>query len=183
MMLFIDKIVAQAPKFVCFILIIICSFISRYRYPYVATTTEIEGVISKYEAVERIHARGGGFGTSITHLYLIYINDNKLYIPYPEQLKFKAKNEDYWKKILEGKSAKVVERNHDIYSIELEDGSYSYHDPHPLEYYNRGYFPFCITAPLAVISLLILLRYFYLLTFASDERRKQVFGDENYNPF
>jgi len=181
-MLFIDKIVAKVPKYVCLILIPICALISRYKYPYVATTTEIEGVISQYvhEAKSYWHPRGAK-GTD--HFFYILINGCKLYIPYKEELKFKTKDDDYWKKKLVGKKAKVIERSLDIYSIELEDGSYSYHDPHPLEYYNVGYFPFCITAPLAVLCLLILLRYFYLLTFASDERRKLVFGDENYNPF
>lgn len=39
---------------------------------------------------------------------------------------------------------------------------------------NLWQFPFCI---------FVILRFFYLLIFASDERRELVFGDKDYNPF
>ena len=52
-----------------------------------------------------------------------------------------------------------------------------------VSYYDVGWFPFCITAPIALFCIFVILRFFYLLIFASDERRELVFGDKDYNPF
>ncbi len=184
MMLFIDKIVARTPKGLCIIVGIVSVLLSLFYRPYTQKELYIEGVISEYveEIISGSFGKGGG---SYHHeFYYIIIEGTRISVSYYEEKKFKGR-ESYWKEKLEGKYAKVFysQRNNSIRHIELEDGSYSYHDPHEISYYDVGWFPFCITAPIALFCIFVILRFFYLLIFASDERRELVFGDKDYNPF
>ncbi|MCR5697875.1 MAG: hypothetical protein K6G73_12955 [Marinilabiliaceae bacterium] len=154
------------------------SYLSR---PYTPKALYIEGVISKYveDITYSYHLRGGGHHR--IESYYIVIEHTIVDIDPCEVEKFKGKRW-YWKEKLEGKYAKVCYlQNYRpiIHDIELEDGSYSYHDPHEISYYDVGWFPFCIFAPIALFCIFVLLRYFYLLTFASDERRILVFGNKD----
>ncbi len=163
------------------IVTIVLSIIFR---PYTQRELYVEGVISNYiEDVKHVHHWKGG-DYDIEYYYII-INGTRVDVALSEEKKFKGK-ERYWREILEGKYAKVCylqKSTLTIYSIELEDGSYSYHDPHEISYYDVGWFPFCITAPIALFCIFVILRFFYLLIFATDERRELVFGDKDYNPF
>lgn len=185
MMLFIDKIVAKVPKGLCLLIGIICAVLSAILLPHNKDELYIEGVISEY--IEEITHRGWGKGGGTSHyeLYYIVIDGIKISVSVYDKKNFKGRKE-YWKEKLEGKYAKVCclpKSTPTIYSIELEDGSYSYHDPHDISYYDVGWFPFCITAPIALFCIFVILRFFYLLIFASDERREIVFGNKDYNPF
>lgn len=186
-LLCIDKIVVLLRVKLSILIVIVCAMISVGYMPRVAKERTISGIIDNYEEEHYRHKNVKG-GKSEWWKPVFYV-DGKRYTAIPSLEDILLGKENFYRRIFKGKfvKIKVLDKNgiyiYGIRSIELEDGSYSYHDPHPLEYYNVGYFPFCITAPLAVLCLLILLRYFYLLTFASDERRKLVFGDENYNPF
>ncbi len=187
MMLFIDKIVARTPKGLCVFVGIACIVFSIILQPYTPKELYIEGVISEYieEIVTGGRGKGGGGPYRIESYYII-IDGIRISISAFEREKFKGKKA-YWKEKLEGKRAKVYyfDRKKEYISIELEDGSYSYHDPHEhdISYYDVGWFPFCITAPIALFCIFVILRFFYLLIFASDERRELVFGDKDYNPF
>ena len=182
MILFFDKIVAHTPKGLCIWIGIPCVLMSLFYRPYTPKELYIEGIISKYE--ENIESgyliKGGG------HYEIVYndivIDGTRIDVSQYEKDNFRGR-ESYWKEKLEGKYAKVYycERDNCYTSIELEDGSYSYHDPHELSYYDVGWFPFCIFAPIALFCIFVLLRYFYLLTFASDERRILVFGNKDGN--
>lgn len=188
MVLFLDKIVAKTPKGLCLLIGIVCMVLSIFFKPHtLKELIYVEGVISEY--VEEITYRGWGrgFGSSHYESYFIIIDGKKIFISAYERSKFKEK-ERYWKEKLEGKYAKVSclpKRRNGliIHDIEVEDGGYSYHNPRELSSYNVGWFPFCITAPIALFCIFVILRFFYLLTFASDERRELVFGDKDYNPF
>lgn len=183
MMLFVDKIVARASKGLCVVICFVCMVLSLFCRPYTEEELYIEGRISEYkEDVTHVsHWKGGDY--DIECFYLM-INNVKINVTVHEQVKFRGK-ESYWKNVLEGKKAKVHYRksNHVYTSFETEDGSYSYHSSRDISYYNVGWFPFCITAPTALVCMFILFRYFFLLTFASDKTREVVFGDSNYNPF
>lgn len=183
-MLYIDRMIIKMPIGLIVIIMFICAFFSKHYVPKKASITYIEGVISRYDAEVKVNVSLRGGGTHVQSDYYIYIGDVKIRINANDYERFEGR-EYYWQNILYGKYAKVEILNtyNCIYSIEVEDGSYSYHDPISVEYYNRGMFPFCIIAPIAVICFLIILRYLFLEIFASDERRKLVFGDENYNPF
>ena len=184
MILFIDKIVARTPKVLCIIIGIISVVLSIIFKPYTQKELYLEGAISKYkENVKHVHHWKGG-NYDIEYYYII-VNGTRVDVALSEEKKFKGK-ERYWREILEGKYAKVCylqKSTPTIYSIELEDGSYSYHDPHEISYYDVGWFPFCVTAPIALFCIFVILRFFYLLIFASDERRELVFGNKDYNPF
>ncbi|MBO7477983.1 MAG: hypothetical protein J6U04_08635 [Salinivirgaceae bacterium] len=185
MMLFIDKhIVARIPKVLLVLIGIISVLLSLFYRPYTQKELYVEGVISEYveEIISGSFGKGGG---SYHHeFYYIIIDGIRISISAFEREKFEGKKW-YWKEKLEGKYAKVYycERDNQFTSIELEDGSYSYHDPHEISYYDVGWFPFCITAPIALFCIFVILRFFYLLIFATDERRELVFGDKDYNPF
>lgn len=187
MMLFIDKyIVARLPKGLCLIVGIVCVVLSFIIFrPYTQKELYVEGVISNYiEDVKHVHHwKGGEYDIEF---YYIVINEIRVDIDVNEEKKFKGR-EIYWKEKLEGKYAKVrcIQKMKQlvIHDIDVEDGSYSYHDPHDISYYDIGWFPFCITAPIALFCIFVILRFFYLLIFASDERRELVFGDKDYNPF
>lgn len=184
-MLFIDKIVARAPKGLCIFVSIVCIVLSIILRPYTEKELYIEGIISEFKE-DITHVKNvKGSEHDIQFFYLI-IDGTRVNVTVYEQPKFKGK-ESYWKNKLEGKRAKVYYReSNKIYtSIELEDGSYAYHSPHEhdISYYDVGWFPFCITAPIALFCIFVLLRFFYLLIFASDERRELVFGNKDYNPF
>ncbi len=184
MMLFIDKIVARTPKVLCALIGIISVLLSLFYRPHTQTVAFIEGVISKYgEDITHVHNwKGGEYDIEF---YYIIISGVRVDVPSLEKVKFRGR-EKYWKNKLEGKYAKVLyfpKSELVIYEIELEDGSYSYHDPHDISYYDVGWFPFCITAPIALFCIFVILRFFYLLIFALDERRELVFGDKDYNPF
>lgn len=185
MMLFIDKIVAKTPKVLCVLIGIVSVLLSLFYRPYTQKELYVEGVIDEYkeEITHGSIGRGGGGPYRIESFYIL-INGTLIKVPTNEEDRFKGKR-TYWKERLEGKRAKVYycERNNAYTSIELEDGSYSYHDPHEISYYDVGWFPFCITAPIALFCIFVILRFFYLLIFASDERRELVFGDKDYNPF
>ena len=185
MMLFIDKIVARTPKVLCVLIGGACVLSSIFFRPYTQKKLYVEGVISEYkEVIKSGHTWKGGGHYDIERYYII-INGTRVDVALSEEKKFKGK-ERYWREILEGKYAKVCylqKSTPTIYSIELEDGSYSYHDPHDISYYDVGWFPFCITAPIALFCIFVILRFFYLLIFASDERRELVFGNKDYNPF
>ena len=184
-MLFIDKhIVARIPK-VLFVLIgIISVLLSLFFRPYTQKELYIEGVISEYVEEIRSGGIGGGMGGYHHEFYYIIIDGIRIDVSYYEEKKFKGR-ESYWKEKLEGKYAKVYysKRSNRFRHIELEDGSYSYHNPHDISYYDVGWFPFCITAPIALFCIFVIIRFFYLLIFASDERRELVFGNKDYNPF
>lgn len=184
MMLFIDKIVARTPKVLCALIGIISVLLSLFYRPYTQKELYIEGVISEYVEEIKSGGIGGGAGSYHHEFYYIIIDGKRIDVSPYERVKFKDKKA-YWKEKLEGKYAKVYysKRNNSIRHIELEDGSYSYHDPHEISYYNVGWFPFCITAPIALFCIFVILRFFYLLIFASDERREIVFGNKDYNPF
>lgn len=181
MILFFDKIVVRTPKGLCLIIGIVCAILSIILAPHNEKLLYIEGNINEYVEEIRSHGWGRGGGMSYYELYYIVIDDTKILISAYEDVKFKGRKY-YWKQKLEGKYAKVhclQKSTLTIYDIELEDGSYSYHDPHEISYYDVGWFPFCITAPIALFCIFVLLRYFYLLTFASDERRILVFGNKD----
>lgn len=183
MMLFIDKIVAKVPKGLCLLIGIVTIVLSIIFRPYTQRELYVEGVISNYiEDVKHVHHWKGG-EYDIEYYYII-INGIRVDVSLYEQQKFKGR-EKYWREKLVGKRAKVYYcvRDNEYTSIELEDGSYSYHDPHEISYYDVGWFPFCITAPIALFCIFVILRFFYLLIFATDERRELVFGDKDYNPF
>lgn len=180
MKLFIDKIVVKLPKGLCLLIGIPCLLLSLFYMPYTQEELYIEGVISEYvEDVRHVkHVKGGEYDIDY---YFFIINSTKIYVASSlGEDTFKGQKE-YWKKKLEGKYAKVYysQGNNVVRHIELEDGSYSYHDPHEISYYDVGWFPFCITAPIALFCIFVLLRYFYLQTFASDERRILVFGNKD----
>ena len=185
MMLFIDKnIVARFPKALCLLIGIISMLLSLFYLPYTQKELYVEGVINEYVEEIKSGGIGGGMGTYHHEFYYIIIDGTRIDVSTDEIAKFRGE-EKYWKRKLEGKRAKVhyCERDNQFTSIELEDGSYSYHDPHDISYYDVGWFPFCITAPIALFCIFVILRFFYLLIFASDERRELVFGDKDYNPF
>ncbi len=184
-MLFIDKIVAKTPKGLCVFVGIVCIVLSIIFKPYTEEEQYIDGIITEYEENIRIVRNPKGGKHNIEFFYII-INSTQIYMPSHLGLDVVKGNESYWKEKLEGKRAKVCYIGDDYYylhDIELEDGSYSYHDPHEISYYDVGWFPFCITAPIALFCIFVILRFFYLLIFASDERRELVFGDKDYNPF
>ncbi|MCR5696508.1 MAG: hypothetical protein K6G73_05985 [Marinilabiliaceae bacterium] len=180
MMLFIDKIVARFPKGLCLLIGIACVVLSIISMPYTPQMKCIEGIISKYkEDVRHVHHVKGA--DHDIEFYYIIIEDTRVDIALHEEGKFKGK-ERYWKEKLEGKHAKVCylqKYRQIIHDIELEDGSYSYHNPRDISSYGVGWFPFCIFAPIALFCIFVLLRYFYLQTFASDERRILVFGNKD----
>ena len=179
MMLFIDKIVVKTPKGLCVIVGIVSVLLSLFYRPYTQKELYIEGIISEYkEDITHYHNPKGGDHT--IEFFYFTINGTRVDVSPYEDNKFRGR-ESYWKEKLEGKYAKVYycERDNRYTSIELEDGSYSYHDPHDISYYDVGWFPFCITAPIALFCIFVLLRYFYLLTFASDECRELVFRNKN----
>lgn len=179
MKLFIDKIVVKLPKGLCLLIGIPCLLLSLFYMPYTQEELYIEGVISEYvEDVRHVHHVKGA--DHIIEFYYIVIKGKRIDVPLYEKYKFREKK-SYWKDKLEEKYAKVYycERDNCYTSIELEDGSYSYHDSHDISYYDVGWFPFCITAPIALFCIFVLLRYFYLQTFASDERRILVFGNKD----
>ena len=181
MMLFIDKnFVARFPKVVCTLIGIVCVLLSILFVPHKYKEQYIEGTINEYIEEIRHGGFGKGGGTYHHEFYYVLIDNIKIGLPVYEDEKYKGRK-TYWKEKLEGKYAKIYysKRSNCIRHIELEDGSYSYHDPHDISYYDIGWFPFCITAPIALFCIFVLLRYFYLLTFASDERRKLVFGNKN----
>jgi hypothetical protein len=143
------------------------------------TAQYVEGIINEYNE-DIIH---GGRGPHLYEFYYIVIDNIKIYLSAYEKEKFKGRK-FYWKKKFEGKYAKVcylTKSNFIVHDIELEDGSYSFHSPHDISSYKVRWFPFCITAPIALFCIFVLLRYFYLLTFASDERRILVFGNKDGN--
>ncbi len=187
MMLFIDKIVARTPKGLCVFVGIACMVFSKISQPYTQKELYIEGIISEYieEIVTGGRGKGGGGPYRIESYYII-IDGIRISISAFEREKFEGKKW-YWKEKLEGKYAKVscIQKTRQliIHDIELEDGSYSYHNPHDISYYDIGWFPFCITAPIALFCIFVILRFFYLLIFATDERRELVFGNKDYNPF
>ena len=178
-MLFIDKIVVKTPKGLCLLIGIFSVVVSIIFRPYTEKELYIEGTITEYKE-DITHVKNWKGGEHDIEFFYFTIDGIKINVTTYEQPKFKGK-ESYWKKKLEGKMAKVYYReSYKIYtSVELEDGSYSYHDPHDISYYDVGWFPFCITAPIALFCIFVLLRYFYLLTFASDECRELVFGNKN----
>lgn len=185
MMLFIDKIVAKVPKGLCVFVGIVCIVLSRIFQPYTQKELYIEGIISKYEEdITFFHNPKGGNHT--IDYYYIVIDGTRLDFDLHDERKIFMGKETYWESKFEGKYAKVCYLQKSklvIHDIELEDGSYSYHDPHEISYYDVGWFPFCITAPIALFCIFVILWFFYLLIFASDERRELVFGDKDYNPF
>ena len=187
MMLFIDKIVARTPKGLYLLIGIIGVVLSIIMTPYTQKELCIEGFISKYEDDITFNKNPkGGRGHTIDFYYVVIDGTRVDFDMHNERKIFMGKKQ-YWKEKLEGKYAKVrcIQKTKDliIHDIELEDGSYSYHDPHEISYYDVGWFPFCITAPIALFCIFVILRFFYLLIFASDERRELVFGDKDYNPF
>ncbi|MBR2196316.1 MAG: hypothetical protein IJ911_11955 [Salinivirgaceae bacterium] len=156
--------------------------------PYTPKELYIEGVISEYiEEIVRCGGMGkGGARPYSIESYYIIIDGIRLDFDLHDERKIFMGKETYWESKFEGKYAKVCYLQKSklvIHDIELEDGSYSYHDPHEISYYDVGWFPFCITAPIALFCIFVILRFFYLLIFASDERRELVFGDKDYNPF
>ena len=185
MMLFIDKyIVARLPKGLCLFIGIVCLFLSFIFRPYAVTAQYVEGIISEYNVDIIQNAIGKGGGILHCEFYYIIIDNIKILLS-DESEKFEGRK-TYWKGKLEGKYAKVIylqKSNPVIHDIELEDGSYSFHSPKDISSYHVRWFPFCITAPIALFCIFVILRFFYLLIFASDERRELVFGNKDYNPF
>lgn len=191
-MFYIDKLIVKVPKLLCVLICIVAAIVSWVFEPCKVSLQITEGIINSYdEEIEMVRNPKGGKYT--IEFFYIYINSIKVYLPSSHlgQDTVKGK-ESYWRKKLEGKRAKISylakksffsESGYCLHDIQLDDGSYSYHDPHELSYYDRGWFPFCVTAPTALVCILMLFRYFFLLMFASDETRKMVFGDPNYNPF
>lgn len=182
--LFIDKHIVWNKRYLalCYIIGLISGVSSYLNTPNTKTELYVEGIINEYRDDTRFRwVRGEGV-CEIIRCYII-INDIMVHIPSKEERKFRDKGELYWKQLLEGKYAKIhyIKENKYILHIELEDGSYSYHDPHDISYYDVGWFPFCIFAPIALFCIFVLLRYFYLQTFASDERRILVFGNKDGN--
>lgn len=183
-MLFIDKyIVAKIPKGLCLIVGTLCVVLSLVIFrPYTQKELYIEGTINEYKEDITHQGYGRGGGKAHYESYYIIIDGIKILISAYDRKSFKGRKE-YWKEKLEGKYAKVrcIQKTKQliIHDIELEDGSYSYHAPHELSYYDVGWFPFCLTAPIALFCIFVLLRYFYLLTFASDERRILVFENKD----
>lgn len=173
-----------------------CYLLAETFYPYIPKEFCVEGEISRLTR-ESIHIPGWRGHTGYKEVYYL------LHLNYDE---YKYDEEEIEKTslyVLNNKLAKkmasltYIEDNmtHSFYyavtkeeqkkvrSLELADGSYSYHDPHPLEYYRRGPMPFAIFATIGAICVMLLLRYIYLIIFATDEKREQVFGDKNFNPF
>ncbi len=190
-MLYIDKLIVRIPKLLCVLICIVTTIISWVFEPYKESLQITDGIINSYEEnIEIVKNPKGGKYT--IEFFYISINSIKVYLPsHLGQDTVKGK-EMYWKEKFEGKRAKISYRakkhylgdyGYSLHDIQLDDGSFSYHDPHELSYYNVGWFPFCITAPTALVCMFILFRYFFLLTFASDKTRKMVFGDPDYNPF
>lgn len=181
MMLYIDKIVIKSPKGLCLLIGIVCVVFARIFMPYEQKELYIEGVISKYEEdITHFHNPKGGNHT-IDYYYII-INGTRVDFDLLDEREVFMGKRVYWKNKFEGKQARVCYLQKSqlvIHDIELEDGSYSYHDPHELSYYDVGWFPFCIFALIALFCIFVLLRSFYLLTFASDERRILVFGNKD----
>ncbi|MBP5418682.1 MAG: hypothetical protein J6Y72_02570 [Bacteroidales bacterium] len=179
MMLFIDKVVARFPKGLCIWIGVPCVLLSILYLPHKAQWLYVEGVISQY-IEERKSTRVRGMGFKYYEYYYIVVDSVIVGFPICDDRKFERRKE-YWKEKLEGKYAKVYYSpiNNDIRHIEIEGGCYSYHDPHEVSYYDIGWFPICIFAPIALFCIFVLLRYFYLLTFASDERRVLVFGNKD----
>lgn len=194
MLLFIDKMIAHSPMrhayFFFFFMLAVCAAIALH--PRKAEQVYIEGVIYSYaETTETHHHFRGGSSKEHVMYMVIYNGDyKKLYIPSGEWDKFKGR-EKYWRKKLIGKKAKAYylvsdpqlgevfrEQNRYLH-MEVEDGSYSYHDKHELSYYDTGWKPFCVT----LLIILPYLRFLCLLIFASDERRELLFGNKDYNPF
>lgn len=128
-MLSIDKILIKMPINLIVIMMIICAYFAYHYLPKKASITYIEGVISRFE--EKINHPFKGKSRSD---YYIYIGDVKIKTDV---------NEYYWRNILEGKFAKVEVLNiyNCIYSIEVEDGSYSYRDSHAIEVLIEVCFP------------------------------------------
>ena len=183
-MLFIDKIVAHTPKGLCLLIWIASVVLSIIFRPYDQEVLYTEGVIDEY--IEEIESGfyGKGGGRYHHEFYYLVIGDVKIQLSAYEREKFNGRKY-YWKEKFEGKYAKAyyTKRSNIILNIELEDGSYSFHHPqeHDLTNYHVGWFPFCIFAPIALFCIFVLLRYFYLQTFASDERRILVFGNKDGN--
>lgn len=182
MMLFIDKIVAWLPKQLCFLVAAVSASIAYFVVPYHYTELYVEGVISDFREVP-CYSRGR---RHVGWDYYFTVNGVRVQVPISEEGKFKDRRYD-WYEILEGKFAKVyyMDSRSKVYtSVELDDGSYSYHDPHEhdLSCYDFGLFPFLWFVLIIFLAVLVFARYYYLLMFASDERRKAVFGDPNYLP-
>lgn len=183
--LFIDKHIVANKR--CLVLCFFVGFVSciaSYLFsPYTQSELYVEGIISKYED-DSTHgyAWKGGGAYEIVDCYII-INNTKVCIPYEEEESFRDKDKYYWRKLLEGKYAKVyyTKRSHSIRHIELEDGSYYYHNSRDITSYDVGWFPFCIIAPIALFCIYVYLRLFYLEVFVSDERRILVFGNKDGN--
>ena len=183
--------VAKIQKQLCVLICIVTTTISWMFEPCKVSQQITKGIITTYEEeVELVkNPKGGKYNIEF---FYIYINSTKVFLPsHLGQDTLKGK-EWYWKSKFEGRPARICYRAKNsclggnmyyLHDIELEDGSYSYHDPHDISYYDVGWFPFCISAPIALFCTLTILRFLYLLTFASDERRQLVFGDPNYSQF
>ncbi len=182
--LFIDKHIVANKRCLalCFFVGSICAVVSLLSIPCSQTELYIEGIISTYVDNSRHvhHHKGGEY--DIVDCYII-VNNTKIRIPYNEVESFRDKGERYCKQLLEGKYAKVYYLDWGGFytKVKLEDGSYSYHDPRDISSYDVGWFPFCITAPIALFCIYVYLRLFYLEVFVSDERRELVFGNKDGN--
>ena len=177
----------------CFIVIFMMAICAAIVLrPHKAEQVYLEGIVYSYHETTETHHhfRGGSSKQHVMYMVIYDGNYKKLYIPSDEWDKFRGR-EKYWRKKLIGKKAKVYylisdpilgeifhEQNTYLH-IDIEDGSYSYHDKHELSYHDMGWKPFCVT----LLIILPYLRFLYLLIFASDERRELVFGDKNFNPF
>lgn len=171
-----------------------CFILAEISYPYIPKEFCVEGKISWVKRDSKTIVGWRGHTKSINYLLKLNGYDYKYDEDEIEKISLNVLNNK-----LVGRMASLTyiedNRSHSIYyaicneeqkkvrSLKLTDGSYSYHDPHPLEYYRRGPMPFAIFATIGAICAILLLRYMYLLIFATDEKREQVFGDKNFNPF
>lgn len=152
-------------------------------WPYTNHELYVEGVITQFETKGSHIVHKGR--TLTDKKYVLTIDGVTVEVPFSEEYKFDKRVYSGYVTFV-GKYAKIYYLDHDKFytSVELDDGSYSYHDPyeHDPSSYDNGLFPFLWFALITFFSVLVFARYYYLLMFASDERRKAVFGDPDYLP-
>ncbi len=170
-----------------FIPCVVCSLLSYVNLPYTAEEISVE-------ACEILYSQGEeyGSGDKYCRLHVYCLNGKELFLSVSDSDfdYFWNKGYKHWNNLFKGKTARIkyldrssANQSNILRSIELSDSRFSYRDSQKLSSYDSNKLLFCLTAFLAVFSAIIILRFFYLLMFASDELRQKVFGDKNYNPY
>lgn len=187
-MLFIDKVLCRVRRKYIFILFLVSGVLSHMYQPYHLTPISTTALIKEfYEDRQYYNHVRGAKGVDIYYRIKIQLNDGSVKTIKIREIDGKMKDEKTWQRLLNNKYAKINywQENDYIRSLELVDSSFTYirQSSFVEKNYHQGPMPFAIFATIGAICAILLLRYMYLLIFATDEKREQVFGDKNFNPF